>query len=52
LFASVGFTVYSYLTGSWVFMFTIGALTINNLIGITLYYRYRDNRSETEIGSL
>ena len=43
LFASVGFTVYSYLTGSWVFMFTNGVLTINNVIGIILYYRYLDN---------
>ena len=43
LIASIGFTVYSYLTGSWVFAFTNAALTINNLIGITLYYRYLDN---------
>jgi uncharacterized protein with PQ loop repeat len=48
LFASVGFTVYSYFTESWVFMFTNGALTVNNLIGITLYYRYRDNVSGPE----
>jgi len=48
LFASIGFTVYSYLTGSWVFMFTNGALTINNIIGITLYYRYADNKSAGE----
>ena len=43
LIASVGFTVYSYLTGSWVFAFTNGVLTINNVIGIALYYRYLDN---------
>jgi MtN3 and saliva related transmembrane protein len=42
LFASVGFTVYSYLTGSWVFAFTNAMLTINNVIGIVLYYRYLD----------
>ena len=40
LFASVGFTVYSYMTGSWVFAFTNAMLTINNVIGIVLYYRY------------
>ena len=43
LFASVGFTIYSYSTGSWVFAFTNAMLTINNVIGITLYYRYLDN---------
>jgi len=42
LFASVGFTVYSYMTGSWVFAFTNAMLTINNVIGIVLYYRYLD----------
>ena len=42
LFASVGFTAYSYLTGSWVFAFTNAMLTINNVIGIVLYYRYLD----------
>ena len=42
LFASVGFTLYSYMTGSWVFAFTNAMLTINNVIGIALYYRYLD----------
>ena len=41
LFASVGFTVYSYLVGSWVFMVTNGLLTINNIVGICLYYYFR-----------
>lgn len=41
LAASTGFTVYSYLVGSWVFMFTNGLLTINNVIGIYLYYRFK-----------
>ncbi len=43
LFASIGFTVYSYLTGSWVFMFTNAMLTVNNVIGIVLYFRYRED---------
>ena len=42
LAASTGFTVYSYLTGSWVFAFTNAALTINNLIGIYFYFRFKD----------
>lgn len=39
LFTSIGFTVYSYLVGNWVFMFTNGVLIINNLIGIYLWFR-------------
>lgn len=41
LCASVGFTVYSFLVGSWVFMVTNGLLTINNIIGICLYFYFR-----------
>jgi MtN3 and saliva related transmembrane protein len=40
LLASVGFTVYSYLVGNWVFTITNGILTINNLIGIGLYFYF------------
>lgn len=43
LAASVGFTVYSYLVESWVFFFTNGLLTINNLIGIVLYVHFKRN---------
>lgn len=39
--ASAGFTIYSILTGSWVFAFTNAALTVNNVIGIWLYFRFR-----------
>lgn len=42
LAASIGFAVYSFATGSWVFVFTNTALTINNIIGIFLYYRYKE----------
>lgn len=40
LVASVGFTTYSYFVGNWVFTVTNGLLTINNIIGIYLYFRY------------
>jgi MtN3 and saliva related transmembrane protein len=50
LAASIGFTVYSYCTGSWVFAFTNAMLTINNLVGIALYYRYLDPKADPEIG--
>jgi len=40
LVASVGFTVYSYLVSNWVFTVTNGLLTVNNVIGIYLYFRY------------
>ena len=39
--ASIGFTVYSYLVGNWVFTVTNGLLTVNNVIGIGLYYHFR-----------
>lgn len=41
LAASVGFTVYSYSVGNWVFVVTNGLLTINNIIGIALYFHFR-----------
>ena len=42
LAASIGFTIYSLATGSWIFAFTNFALTINNIIGIWLYFRYKE----------
>ena len=41
LAASIGFTTYSYLVGSWVFAVTNALLTINNVIGICLYFYFR-----------
>ena len=49
LLASVGFTVYSYLVGSWVFMVTNGILTMNNIIGIYLYFYFKKKRESSEI---
>ena len=43
LVASVGFVVYSYSVGNWVFAVTNGLLTINNIIGIYLYFRHLRN---------
>ena len=45
LAASVGFTIYSYLVGSWVFMVTNGLLTINNIVGICLYFYFKKRDS-------
>jgi len=45
--ASIGFTIYSYLVGSWVFMVTNGLLTINNVVGICLYFYFRDAQSKS-----
>lgn len=42
LAASIGFTIYSVATGSIVFAVTNGALTINNIVGIILYYKFLD----------
>lgn len=41
LFASIGFTIYSYSVNNWVFTVTNGLLTINNVIGIYLYFHFR-----------
>lgn len=41
LAASLGFTVYSYLVESWVFLFTNALLTVNNVIGIIIYFHFK-----------
>ncbi len=47
--ASIGFTVYSYMVGNWVFTITNAILTINNLFGLwlSLYFRRRANKNKT-----
>jgi MtN3 and saliva related transmembrane protein len=45
--ASIGFTIYSYLIGNWVFVITNGLLTLNNIAGIMIYYHFeRHPRSQ------
>lgn len=39
--ASIGFTIYSYLVGNWVFTVTNAILTVNNFIGIGLYFYFK-----------
>ncbi|MGI8469412.1 MAG: SemiSWEET family transporter [Pyrinomonadaceae bacterium] len=46
LFASIGFTIYSYSVSNWVFTVTNGLLTINNIIGICLYFYFLRNKKE------
>ncbi len=46
LAASIGFTIYSIYTGSWVFAVTNGLLTLNNIVGIYLYFHFRDKSSD------
>ena len=48
LFSSIGFTVYSYLVGNWVFTITNGILTINNIIGICLYFYFSRKNGDGE----
>ena len=48
LFASVGFTVYSYLVGNWVFTVTNAVLTVNNIIGLWLSFYFRKKEGEEE----
>ena len=39
--SSIGFTVYSYLVGNWVFTVTNGVLLINNILGVAAYFYVR-----------
>ena len=39
--AEVGFVVYSWLVGNWVFVFTNLALLIENLVGFAIVLRHR-----------
>ena len=49
VFASIGFTVYSYLVGNWVFTVTNAILLVNNFFGLGLtFYFKRKNRGEQE----
>lgn len=43
LASSVGFTVYSFLVGNWVFAVTNSILTINNILGILAYFYFKRN---------
>lgn len=45
LVASIGFTWYSYLTDNTVFIVTNSLLTVNNVIGIALYFYYAGRKS-------
>jgi uncharacterized protein with PQ loop repeat len=49
LAASIGFTIYSYIDGNWVFIITNAILIINNIVGIWLsfYFRRRANSNKT-----
>ena len=51
LAASIGFTTYSYLVESWVFMVTNAILTINNVIGICLYFYFRKEPQQETVSS-
>lgn len=48
LFASIGFTIYSYSVENWVFTITNGLLIINNIIGICLYFYFLDGKKKDE----
>ncbi len=46
--ASVGFAVYSYLVGNWVFIFTNSVMVLNGIAGlaINLYLRRREQNAQ------
>lgn len=49
LFSSIGFTVYSYLVGNWVFTITNGLLMINNIIGMGLYFYFSKRNKNSNL---
>jgi uncharacterized protein with PQ loop repeat len=48
LAASIGFTIYSWLVGNWVFVITNAIMVLNGLVGlfIVLHHRRRDRREQ------
>ncbi len=50
VFASIGFTVYSYLVGNWVFTVTNAILTVNNFVGLYLsfYFKRKNAKKDAE----
>lgn len=46
LASSIGFTIYSFLVENWVFTITNGILTLNNIIGISLYFYFSKNNKK------
>jgi uncharacterized protein with PQ loop repeat len=49
VFSSIGFTIYSYMVGNWVFTVTNAILVVNNFIGLGLtFYLKRKNKKKEE----
>lgn len=46
LIASIGFTIYSFLVSNWIFTITNSLLTINNILGICLYFYFLDGKKK------
>ena len=48
LAASIGFTIYSWLVGNWVFVITNAIMVVNGLVGlfIVLHHRRRERREQ------
>ena len=47
VFSSIGFTIYSYLVGNWVFTVTNAVLLVNNFIGLGLtFYLKKKNKKD------
>jgi MtN3 and saliva related transmembrane protein len=47
IIASVGFAVYSYLVGNWVFIFTNSLMVLNGIAGLSINL-YLKNRDKTQ----
>ena len=47
--ASLGFTIYSWLVGNWVFVVTNALMLLNGLLGLLIVFRHR--RRERRAGS-
>ncbi len=48
--ASLGFTVYSWLVGNWVFVVTNAVMLLNGFAGLLIVLRHRRRAAELEAG--
>lgn len=46
--SSLGFTVYSVMTGNWVFIVTNSFLLLSNIAGVYIYFKNRETKSVSD----
>jgi uncharacterized protein with PQ loop repeat len=49
--SSIGFTTYSYLVGNWVFTVTNALILVNNILGVAIYFYFRNRGQSSSRGA-